>query len=112
MGRRRAQQLFQFRAFALRAARHFAAADKQLDLRGVSVRVILLGAAADLRGDAAANFAILVRSGVAIVDLSGQLDEAAFDAQLGGAEWIVDALLGTGSTGAPRPPFDAAIWRI
>src|SRR5947209_8895240 len=85
---------------------------RHLDLRGVKVRVILLGAAADLRGDAAANNAILIRSGVAIVDLSGQFGEAAFDAQLAGAEWIVDALLGTGSTGAPRPPFDAAIRRI
>src|SRR6476619_389569 len=36
---------------------------RHLDLRGVSVRVILLGAAADLRGDAAANYAIIDRSG-------------------------------------------------
>jgi NAD(P)H-hydrate epimerase len=85
---------------------------RHLDLRNVSVRVILLGAAADLRGDAAANYAILARSGLAMVDHSGQFDEAAFDAQLAGAQWIVDALLGTGSTGAPRPPFDAAIRQI
>jgi len=85
---------------------------RHLDLRGVSVRVILLGAAADLRGDAAANYAILAHSGISIAEFSGQFDETAFDLQLSGVEWIVDALLGTGSTGTPRPPFDAAIRRI
>jgi len=85
---------------------------RHLDLRDVSVRVILLGAATDLRGDAAANYAILAHSGISIVEFSEQFDEAAFDLQLAGAEWIVDALLGTGSTGAPRRPFDRAIRRI
>jgi NAD(P)H-hydrate epimerase len=85
---------------------------RHLDLRGVHVRVILLGAASDLRGDAAANYAIVARSGIAISDFSSRFDEAAFDTLLLGAEWIVDALLGTGSTGAPRPPFDAVIRRI
>jgi len=85
---------------------------RHLDLRGVSVRVILLGPATDLRGDAAENYAIVARTGIVISDFSSQFDEAAFDAQLSGVEWIVDALLGTGSTGAPRPQFDAAIRRI
>ena len=31
---------------------------------------------------------------------------------LGCAAWIVDALLGTGSRGEPRPPLDAAIDRL
>src|SRR6478735_8100683 len=76
---------------------------RHLDLRGVNVRVILLGAAADLRGDAAANYAIIDRSGIEISDFSSRFDQAAFDGQLSDADWIVDALLGTGSTGAPRP---------
>jgi len=33
-------------------------------------------------------------------------------AELAGASWIVDALLGTGARGEPRPPLDAAIDEI
>src|SRR5256885_2907638 len=44
---------------------------RHLDLRGVDVRIILLGAAADLRGDAAANYSIAVRSGITIANFSG-----------------------------------------
>src|SRR5947208_14400443 len=75
---------------------------RHLDLRGVPVKVVLLGAPAELRGDAAANYAILARCGLAIADFSKQFDTTAFGAQLSGVEWIVDALLGTGSSGAPR----------
>src|SRR5437868_14789525 len=39
---------------------------RHLDLRGVPVRVVLLGAPAELRDDAAANYAILSRCGLAI----------------------------------------------
>jgi NAD(P)H-hydrate epimerase len=31
---------------------------------------------------------------------------------LDGAAWLVDALLGTGVTGAPRPPFDSVIEKL
>ena len=74
--------------------------------------MILLGQPDELRGDAAANYAIVARAGISVVDLSQGFNEAALDAQLSGAEWIVDALLGTGATGAPRQPMDAAIRRI
>jgi NAD(P)H-hydrate epimerase len=82
---------------------------RHLDLRGAPVRVVLLGSPDDLRGDAAANFAVISRSGMPIVDLSVGFDSEAFSSELKGAEWIVDALLGTGASGAPRPPIDAAI---
>ena len=36
-------------------------------------------------------------------------DAARLSALLEGAAWIVDALLGTGSHGDPRPPLDAVI---
>lgn len=85
---------------------------RHLDLRGIPVRVVLLSSPAELRGDAAANFAILSKCGVPRSDLSRAFDTATFDSQLAGCEWIVDALLGTGATGAPRPPFDAAIRRM
>jgi NAD(P)H-hydrate epimerase len=82
---------------------------RHLDLRGIAVKVLLLGSPAELRGDAAVNYAIAVKSDLPIIDLSGAWDDAQFEAELAGAEWIVDALLGTGATGAPRSPWDDAI---
>lgn len=82
---------------------------RHLDLRSVPVRVLLLAAPDQLRGDAAANYAVLVRSGIPMVDLSGRFDEATLAGHLKEAEWIVDAVLGTGAVGPPRPPWDTAI---
>jgi NAD(P)H-hydrate epimerase len=82
---------------------------RHLDIRGIALQVILLGPPDELRGDAAANHAILAKSNVPILDLSQQFEADQFMAELGRAEWIVDALLGTGATGAPRPPLDNAI---
>jgi NAD(P)H-hydrate epimerase len=82
---------------------------RHLDLRRVPVRVVLLGSAADLRGDAAANYSILERCELPIVDLAARFEAEAFRGQLDGVQWVVDALLGTGATGAPRWPMDEAI---
>ena len=82
---------------------------RHLDLRGVPVKVILLAPAGELRGDAAANYQIIERSRLSIVDLSGQFSASALAREIGGSEWIVDAILGTGATGPPREPFDEAI---
>ena len=85
---------------------------RHMDLRGKRVKVLLLCDPAELRADAAANYAILVRSEVPIVVFGNTLDVELFDRELAGAEWIIDALLGTGSSGTPRPPLDAAIERM
>ena len=82
---------------------------RHLDLRGIRVKVLLLGSPGDLRGDAAANCAILERCDVPIINVSGAFDWVPFEAELTEAEWIVDALLGTGATGRPRPPLDESI---
>lgn len=82
---------------------------RHLDLRSVAVRVVLLGAPQQLRGDAAANYAVLARSGIPLHDLSSRFDERVFADHVKDAEWIVDALLGTGAVGPPRPPWDRAI---
>jgi NAD(P)H-hydrate epimerase len=82
---------------------------RHLELRGVPTKVILLFSPDELRGAAAANYAILIRSQTKVVDLSANFNLAAIQSELAGAEWIVDALLGTGSVGAPRYPLDAAI---
>ncbi len=85
---------------------------RHLDLRGVAVHVLVFANPAELTGDAAANYRILEKCGVSIDVLAGDIDVAAIDRQLAAAEWIVDALLGTGATGEPRPPYDLAIARI
>src|SRR5262245_35662963 len=59
---------------------------RHLDLRGVAVKVILLGAPGDLRGDAAANLGILMRASVPIVELSAPRGIEHLAAELHGAE--------------------------
>ena len=83
---------------------------RHLDLRGHPVRVLLWAKPEELTGDAATNFHILAKTDVPI-EVFG--DDARCDAHCrslcDGAAWIVDALLGTGARGEPRPPFDAVI---
>lgn len=81
---------------------------RHLDLRGVPVKVLLAGDPAKLQGDAAVNYRILEKCRLPIVSLE-PLDEALLAEELKDCEWIVDALLGTGATGAPRPPMDQII---
>jgi NAD(P)H-hydrate epimerase len=77
---------------------------RHLEIRGYDCRVLLFSPSDELRGDAAANFAILRKSNVLIVQQPEDLET-----HHRGAAWLVDALLGTGAQGDPRPPFDAAI---
>jgi NAD(P)H-hydrate epimerase len=82
---------------------------RHLDLRGHSVKVLLWSPPHKLRGDAAHNHEILRLSGVPIVDCAGRSDAEFLHAHLAGANWIVDALLGTGAQGEPRPPLNRVI---
>jgi NAD(P)H-hydrate epimerase len=82
---------------------------RHLEIRGIVVKLLLLGEPSELRGDAAANYAIAAKAGLELIDVSVAWDANRFAAELAGAEWIVDALLGTGATGPPRPPWDEAI---
>ena len=85
---------------------------RHLDLRGYPVRVLLWSAPQELRGDAAANYAIAIRAEIPLIVGPTQPDEEWLRVQLEGSDWIVDALLGTGSSGAPRAPFDTVITAI
>jgi NAD(P)H-hydrate epimerase len=82
---------------------------RHLDLRAVDVRVGLWADPAELTGDAGANFNILRQSGVPIEVFGERHDATRLAQQLAGVDWIVDALLGTGARGEPRPPLDAVI---
>lgn len=82
---------------------------RHLELRGHSVRVLLFADPSSLRGDAATNWKILQHGQTPCDVFLPPLDEPRLTAALAGAGWIVDALLGTGTSGAPRPPYDAAL---
>ena len=92
---------------------------RHLAIRNHDCRVILLCDPHELTGDAATNFAILQKCDVHIIDASGATGSASavpndvllqsLDQHATGATWLIDALLGTGAHGEPRPPFDTAI---
>jgi NAD(P)H-hydrate epimerase len=76
---------------------------RHLDLHKFPVRVHLTVPPNELTGDAAVNCHIVERSGIPIVSGMQGLENA---------DWIVDALLGTGLAGAVRQPFLTAIEMI
>lgn len=82
---------------------------RHLDLRHAAVRVCLWCDPANLEGDAAANFRILEKTEVPIEVFGSPHDETQLGTILHKAGWIVDALLGTGAHGDPRPPLDLVI---
>jgi NAD(P)H-hydrate epimerase len=81
---------------------------RHLDLAGHAVRLLLACRPAEIRGDAAVNLDIATRSGLAIECLA-EADQAAWERRLSGAALIVDALLGTGASGAPTGAVATAI---
>lgn len=72
------------------------------------VRIIQLYDPAELSGDAAANWSIIERAEIPHRIITAA-DEEAIRAALGQSATIVDAMLGTGATGNPRPPIATAI---
>ncbi len=82
---------------------------RHLDLRGYPVRVLLWVDPAELRGDAATNYRILEKIEVPILRMNRESEATRVAEHLADAAWIVDALLGTGAQGEPRPPLDVAI---
>ena len=86
---------------------------RHLDNAGVSIRVLLFARPDALTGDAALNYRILVNSGIQPVffDLAA-LDAVKLGTELATADWVVDALFGSGQRGPVRPPFDRVIEAI
>ena len=82
---------------------------RHLNLRGYETQVLLFCDPGQLTGDAAANYQILTKTDVPIHACFESHDAANLQDHLSGAGWIVDALLGTGARGEPRPPLDAVI---
>ena len=69
---------------------------------GVHVDVILAGAREKSVGDAGVNLRILERMKFGLIEANTDDGLIAADAAIGAADIVVDALLGTGSTGSPR----------
>ena len=82
---------------------------RHLDLRGYRVQVLLWAETDELQGDAEVNFQIIQRAGLPLEIFGGDPHADRLAEHLAGATWIVDALLGTGARGEPRPPLDAVI---
>lgn len=87
--------------------------------QGFHVTVLVVPPLAELMGDALANFLRLDPARITIIPLADEGGPAAMPDALdyffgelygdAGPEWIVDAMLGTGAKGAPRPPYDTLI---
>src|SRR5690242_3658827 len=73
---------------------------RHLDNGLVAVKVLLFGEPDNLAGDAAINYRIIAKSGLP-VDCLGlhPLDNEKLRQELATADWIVDALFGTGLAG-------------
>jgi NAD(P)H-hydrate epimerase len=86
---------------------------RHLDNAGFRIRVLLFADPAQLTGDAAINHRILAAAGVAVEIFAGPSpDEVRLRGELAGADWIVDALFGSGLRGSVGPPFDRVIATI
>ena len=80
---------------------------RHLDAWGYRVRVVWVARANELRGDAAVQWHVLDRSGIDQECLEGEA--AAGSLRLAEADWVVDALLGTGLSRPVEGPLAAAI---
>ena len=80
---------------------------RHLENAGVDVRVLLCVPPNSLTGDAATNFHVIQKSQTSIV-----LPMIDWLKELASADWIVDALLGTGIQGILREPFTSAVAAI
>jgi len=86
---------------------------RHLDNQGIPIRILLFADPKELVGEAAANYQIAEKAKLAIRvhrSESVPLDEIQQD--LATAEWVVDALFGTGLSGPIRAPFDTVIAAI
>lgn len=82
---------------------------RHLENHGIAVRTLLWARPTELADDARTNYEILRRAGSRVELIDNAAQPADVLAALKNADWIVDALLGTGATGAPRPPLDAVL---
>jgi NAD(P)H-hydrate epimerase len=84
---------------------------RHLDLKSVPLEVLLFGKPEDLRGEAKINFTIIERAGLPVRSVV-DIDRHDLDREFATADWIVDALYGTGFSGSLRAPMDQVVNRM
>ncbi|MDA0657994.1 MAG: NAD(P)H-hydrate epimerase [Planctomycetota bacterium] len=82
---------------------------RHLSLRGVPVRVLWFPPSDQLSPDSAENYRILQRCNVEFYSADDCDDETLSCQWLANADWTVDSLLGTGTTGNLRLPIRRAL---
>ena len=85
---------------------------RHLHLRGWNVQAILFHDSETFTPDMRVNYLIAQQCGIPLHDLANHSSaelETLLDATHQQAHWLVDSLLGTGSTGEPRAPLDKVI---
>lgn len=85
---------------------------RHLQNHGVEVRLLLFCDPNQLLGDAAINYRVLRVAGMEGEIVADCPDIGLLQNRLTGADWIVDALLGTGTRGELREPFPTIISAI
>jgi NAD(P)H-hydrate epimerase len=85
---------------------------RHLENHDVEVHVLLFCDPSELTGDAAINYRVIEAAGTHITVLGTEFTTDDLRAELGQPDWIVDALLGTGTSGNLREPFPAIIKTI
>jgi NAD(P)H-hydrate epimerase len=85
---------------------------RHLSNRGKQVRVLLFANPAEVRGDAAANWRIMERAAIEHEVFGADVSVDRLIERFADANWIVDALLGTGASGEPHPPTSLVIEAI
>lgn len=80
---------------------------RHLTNRGVRAEVLLFARPEELSAEAAVHWRVTQNLAIP-AEVCTEPDEA----RLASAEWVVDALFGTGLTGPVRPPFDRVIAAI
>lgn len=85
---------------------------RHLSNSGVPVKILLFAPDTELRGDAQFNYEALQGTDIPIKPVPQDITCEEVTNELLGSEWVVDSLLGTGSKGVPRAPYDVAIQAI
>lgn len=85
---------------------------RHLENRGYPVKVLLFCKPEELTGDAAINFRVIEAAGTPLRIFGGAPVPGDLAAELATADWVVDALLGTGARGEVREPIAGVILEI
>jgi NAD(P)H-hydrate epimerase len=82
---------------------------RHLANRRIAVEIVSVCDIAQLKGDARINADVAVKAGLPIAVATESVQWEALRKRMCESAWIVDALLGTGFTGALKDPYPAAI---